>query len=118
MFKDSFEPAGPRPAQSQKPQTAAEQAFWRLARANTELNRVAGELQTKGSFGPAPGGAANQVVYTFVFKGQKRNFSAQITTATNTVQIRNFLQTCANGVNGKFDQPDIRAYMPRVHRPF
>lgn len=115
MFKDSFEPAGPRAALTWKQQTPAEQAFWRIVRSNADLSRSAAELMTKGAFSA---GMASAVVYTFAFKGQKRTFSAQITGATNAVQLRNFLQTCLNGVNGKFEQPDIRAYMPRVRRPF
>jgi hypothetical protein len=114
MFKDTFE----HPTSSQtRPLSPTEQMFWRIVRMNPELTQTADQLKQRGHFKPVPGASANYITYQFVWNGQQRQFDAQITPNSNTIQIKNFLNTCSKGVNGSFDQPNIHAYLRANRRP-
>ena len=117
MFKDTFEPAGPSPRTASIAQAPFEQSFWRIVRSDSELTRVSDQLKTRGRFLAVTAGASNYMRYKFVWGGQERGFDAQITGATNATQIRNFFVACGNGLNGKFEQPNIRPYVRAGRRP-
>jgi hypothetical protein len=114
MFKDTFE----HPASAQAcPLSPTEQMFWRIVRMNPELAQAAETLKQRGQFKAIPGASANYMRYQFTWNGQHRQFEAEITPNSNAIQINNFLNTCAKGVNGVFDQPNIHSYLRVNRRP-